>query len=62
MTNMYNMSQTFKIQLEISNIKVINTLKILKKKKKIKKRINYSKRVTRKNDITGGYRSYLWKE
>lgn len=37
MTNMYNMSQTFKIQLEISNIKVINTLKILKKKKKIKK-------------------------
>lgn len=31
MTNMYNMSQTFKIQLEISNIKVINTFENIKK-------------------------------
>ena len=38
MINMYNMSQTFKIQLEMYNIRVINTLEnILKKKKKIKK-------------------------
>ena len=38
MINMYNMSQTFKIQLEMSNIRVINTLEnIFKKKKKIKK-------------------------
>ena len=34
---MYNMSQTFKIQLEMSNIRVINTLENILKKKKIKK-------------------------
>ena len=41
-TNMYNVSQIFKIQLEMTTIKVINTLENIKKKqKKMKKKIYF---------------------